>query len=149
MSGPHSFQKLRARMAPERRARNAARTRDLIAEMSLHELRQARAQSQADLAKRLRIRQPAIAKMERHADMYVGTLRRFIEEMGGTLEVVAHFPEGSVTITNFSEAGAEPGSGLGQSTEYFFGDMAVISTLLSYISIRIYIHRRQRGESDD
>ena len=79
--------------------------------MPLHEFRHARAQSQADLAKRLQIRQPDIAKMERHADMYVGTLRRFIEEMGGTLEVVAHFPEGSVTITHFSEAGTESGSG--------------------------------------
>jgi hypothetical protein len=27
--------------------------------------------------------------------------------MGGTLEIVAHFPEGSVTITNFCEVEAE------------------------------------------
>ena len=111
MSGHHSFQKLRANMTPERRARNAAKTQDLVAEMPLHELRQARAQSRADLAKRLQVKQPTIAKMERRADMYVGNLRRFIEERGGTLEVVAHFPEGSVTITNFSKVGAEQGSG--------------------------------------
>jgi hypothetical protein len=34
--------------------------------------------------------------------MYVSNLRRFIEGMGGKLEIIAHFPEGSVTITNFS-----------------------------------------------
>jgi hypothetical protein len=38
--------------------------------------------------------------------LYVSNLRRFIEAMGGTLEVVAHFPEGSVTITNFCEVEA-------------------------------------------
>jgi hypothetical protein len=45
--------------------------------------------------------------MEHRTDMYVSNLRRFIEGMGGTLEIVAHFPEGSVTITNFSEVDAE------------------------------------------
>ena len=47
--------------------------------------------------------------MERRTDMYVSNLRRFIAAMGGTLEIVAHFPEGSVTITNFSAVeAAEP-----------------------------------------
>ena len=47
--------------------------------------------------------------MERRTDMYVSNLRRFIAAMGGTLQIVAHFPEGSVTITNFSEVeAAEP-----------------------------------------
>ncbi|MXZ11793.1 MAG: helix-turn-helix transcriptional regulator [Gemmatimonadetes bacterium] len=107
MSGHHSFEKLRARMTPERRAYNAAKTKELLAEISLRELRQARAQSQADLAKRLQVERQAIAEMERRADMYVGNLRRCIEGMGGRLEVVAHFPKGSVTITNFSEVDAK------------------------------------------
>lgn len=50
----------------------------------------------------LEVNQPAVAKMERRADMYVSNLRRFIEGMGGKLEIIAHFPEGSVTITNLS-----------------------------------------------
>ena len=107
MSGHHSFEKLCARMTPERRAYNAAKTKELLMEISLRELRQARAQSQADLAKRLQVEHQAIAEMERRADMYVGNLRRCIEGMGGKLEVVAHFPEGSVTITNFSEVDAK------------------------------------------
>ena len=81
MSGHHAFQELRANMTSERRARNAARTRYLVAEMPLHELRQAYAQSRADLAKRLRGKQPAIINMERRTDMYIGNLRRFIEGM--------------------------------------------------------------------
>ncbi|MDE2726295.1 MAG: hypothetical protein OXI59_23245, partial [Gemmatimonadota bacterium] len=35
MSGHHSFEKLRARMTPERRAYNAAKTRELLTEISL------------------------------------------------------------------------------------------------------------------
>ncbi len=107
MSGHHRFEELRARMTPERRARNVAKTQALLAAMPLHELRQARAQSQADLAQRLQVKQPAIAKMEHRADIYVSNLRRFIEGMGGTLEIVAHFPAGSVSITNFSEVDTE------------------------------------------
>jgi hypothetical protein len=34
--------------------------------------------------------------------MYLSTLRSHIEAMGGELEIVAHFPEGSIRITNFS-----------------------------------------------
>ncbi len=33
--------------------------------------------------------------------MYMSTLRRFIEAMGGELEITARFPEGSVKITQF------------------------------------------------
>ncbi len=64
MSGHHRFEALRARMNPERRARNAAKTQELLAAMPRHELRQASAQSQADLAQRLKVKQPASAKME-------------------------------------------------------------------------------------
>jgi len=107
MTGHHPFSELTKDFSPERQARIAAKVRTLQKEMALSELRQARAQSQADLAKRLKVNQPAIAKMEHRTDMYVSNLRRFIEGMGGTLEIVAHFPEGSVTITNFSDVDAE------------------------------------------
>jgi hypothetical protein len=35
--------------------------------------------------------------------MYVSTLRRFVEALGGELEVVARFPEGSIRIDQFRE----------------------------------------------
>jgi hypothetical protein len=37
--------------------------------------------------------------------MYVSNLRRFIQAMGGELDIVACFPDGSVKISNFSEIG--------------------------------------------
>jgi hypothetical protein len=40
--------------------------------------------------------------MERRTDMYIGTLGKFIEAMGGQLEIRAIFPDGAVRITQFS-----------------------------------------------
>jgi hypothetical protein len=37
--------------------------------------------------------------------MYLSTLRSHIEAMGGELDVIARFPDGSVKINNFTELG--------------------------------------------
>jgi Helix-turn-helix domain len=105
MSGHRPFSDLTKHFSPERQARIAEKVCTLKQAMALADLREARAHSQADLAARLHVQQPAVAKMERRTDMYVSTLRQFIEAMGGTLEIVAHFPDGSVTITNFAAIG--------------------------------------------
>jgi predicted transcriptional regulator len=62
-------------------------------DMSLTELRRARAMTQDQLAADLHIGQASIAKLERRTDMYLSTLRRFVEAMGGELEIVARFPD--------------------------------------------------------
>ncbi|VXD04955.1 Transcriptional regulator [Pseudomonas sp. 8Z] len=97
------FAELRAKMAPEAQARVEAKAQELLAEMPLNELRQARGLSQKVLAEVLHVQQPSIAKMEKRTDMYISTLRSHIEAMGGQLDVIARFPEGSVKISNFSD----------------------------------------------
>jgi predicted transcriptional regulator len=78
------------------------RTAELIAEeATLRQLREARERSQTEVAKQLHIKQAAVSKLERRTDMYLSTLRGFIEAMGGKLEIVAHFPDQSVRITQF------------------------------------------------
>ncbi len=52
--------------------------------------------------------QPAVAKLERRTDMYVSNLRRYIEALGGSLEITARFPDGTVSITNFSDLADAP-----------------------------------------
>jgi predicted XRE-type DNA-binding protein len=99
------FEALLAGMKPERRARVDARVKQALAEMPLHELRQARGLSQKALADVLHVQQPSIAKLEKRTDMYISTLRSHIEAMGGELEVVARFPDGAVKISNFAELG--------------------------------------------
>lgn len=99
------FAELRAKMSPESQARAQARAQVMLAEMPLNELRQARGLSQKMLAEVLHVQQPSVAKIERRTDMYLSTLRSHIEAMGGRLEVIAQFPDGSVKITNFSDIG--------------------------------------------
>jgi len=99
------FELLRAKMSPEARAMAEKKAQAMLAEMPLNELRQARGLSQKKLAEALHIQQPAIAKMEKRTDMYISTLRSHIEAMGGKLEVLASFPEGTVKINNFSDLG--------------------------------------------
>ena len=95
------FRDLVAPMPEERQARRAAETRRLIDEMPLQELRRALDLTQQQVAAALGINQVAVSKMEGQTDMYVSTLRRFVEAMGGELRIVAHFPEGEVAINQF------------------------------------------------
>jgi hypothetical protein len=49
-----------------------------------------------------------VSRLEQQADMYVSTLRRYLEALGGTLEIVAHFPDRDVRITQFRELRRSP-----------------------------------------
>ncbi len=95
------FADLVAKLPPERRARAQERARQMLAEMALQELRRARELSQVQLAELLGEKQPNISQLEQRTDMYVSTLRRYIEALGGELDIIARFPEGAVRITQF------------------------------------------------
>jgi predicted transcriptional regulator len=71
-------------MSKESRARTHEKAQLMLSKLPLAELRQARHFSQEQLAAELDVRQPAVAKIEKKMDMYISTLRRFIEAMGGT-----------------------------------------------------------------
>lgn len=105
MTGRHKFSELQAKMPSQRQARIERISKTLRQEMDLAQLREARALSQAALGEILHVEQPAVAKLEKRADMYVSTLRRFIEAMGGELEIVAKFPDRNVRIRNFRDLG--------------------------------------------
>ena len=107
MSGRHPFRELTRDFTAERRQQVDDIKRDLLAEMPLHELRRARALTQKDLADTLHVTQPAIAKLEQRADIYVSSLRSYVEAVGGRLRIVAEFPEGEGAITNVSEVGQD------------------------------------------
>jgi hypothetical protein len=64
MTGHRSFNDLRNRMSPERRARSDEATTVMLQEMALHELRQAREKTQQDVARALHVKQPAVAKLD-------------------------------------------------------------------------------------
>jgi DNA-binding XRE family transcriptional regulator len=97
------FSELRNKMSPEARARSDARYKELVQEMPLQELRQARKLTQAQLAETMHMTQAAVSKVERHTDMYLSTLKHFVEAMGGDLDVRAVFPDGEIKIKQFKE----------------------------------------------
>ena len=102
MTGRNSFNKLTKNISEQRRADIDVQKAVLREEMGLYELRQAIGVSQQSLAQQLDVKQPAIAKMERRSDLKIQSLRKLIEAMGGSLEIKAHFPQGDVTLTNYS-----------------------------------------------
>lgn len=97
------YRELRAKMSPASRARAEKHAKELLADMPLCEVRHAREMSQKRLAEVLRINQASVSKIERRTDMYISTLRSFIEAMGGQLEIKAIFPDGAVRISQFEK----------------------------------------------
>lgn len=93
-----NWQQVRRKMSPESRARMDARLQQAIASMPLDKLRKARSLTQTAVAERLHIDQGSVSKLESRTDMYLSTLREYVEALGGTLELRADFPEGSFNI---------------------------------------------------
>ncbi len=98
------FQTLLGQMAPERRARIEQRVQAELAEIALQDLSQALNLTQTQVADALALNQPAASKAEGPGDLYVTTLRRYVEALGGRLELVASFPDRKVVINQFGEA---------------------------------------------
>jgi DNA-binding XRE family transcriptional regulator len=81
-------------LSPDRRRKVETRTRRLVAEeMTLQELRHARKLTQVRMAKALRISQDGVSRLERRTDLLLSTLRKSVEAMGGSLSLIAEFPD--------------------------------------------------------
>lgn len=78
---------------PERRARSAARKQAMIDAMALGEIREKRGLTQTDVAKVMEVTQGRISRVERSPDVYLSTLREYVEALGGRLEVTAVFDD--------------------------------------------------------
>lgn len=95
------------KLSPARRRQVAARAAVLMAEeMTLRELRKARKMTQDRMAKDLGIAQKQISAIEKRTDMHISTLRRAIEALGGSLALVAQFPDREpVTLAGIAAIG--------------------------------------------
>ncbi|WP_337173275.1 helix-turn-helix transcriptional regulator [Paludisphaera sp.] len=84
-------------------AESRARIEEMAAELraehrSLQQLREARDQSQEEIARKLGVQQSAVSKIERRTDLYVSTLRKYVEAVGGKLRITAEFPGGGAVV---------------------------------------------------
>jgi transcriptional regulator with XRE-family HTH domain len=87
-------QKLKT-LPPARRRRIEARAATLIAEeQSLRQLRRARKLTQQRLARKLRIGQDGVSRLEQRSDLLLSTLRSYVQALGGQLSLIAEFPDG-------------------------------------------------------
>ena len=100
------FSELRAAMPPAARQQANKKAKAMLLEMPLNERLQARGLTQKMLAEVLNLQQPSIAKLAKRTDIYLTTLRSHIEAMGGELDIIARFPDGTVKISNFTELGS-------------------------------------------
>ena len=81
-------------ISPERQKKIKVRTRELVArEMSLRELRHAVNKTQKTVARTLNMGQDGISRLEKRSDLLLSTLRNYVEAVGGSLTLVAQFPD--------------------------------------------------------
>jgi DNA-binding transcriptional regulator YiaG len=88
------WSELKQRMSPAARARVDARVKATLDAMPLSEIRKAVGMTQIELAEKLEQGQGSVSKLENAADMYLTTLRKYLEALGGQLHLTASFPDG-------------------------------------------------------
>ena len=96
------------KLRPAQRKKVEARAAELIAEeMTLRELRRARRLTQVRMAKALGVTQDSVSRLEKRSDLLLSTLRKTVEALGGSLSLVAEFPDrGPVVLSGI--AGDDP-----------------------------------------
>ena len=104
-----NLERIRKELSPARRKKIEARTTQLVAdEMTLQELRQARKLTQVRMAKTLGITQDGVSRLEKRSDLLLSTLRKAVEAMGGSLSLVAEFPDRSpVVLSGIADGDAD------------------------------------------
>ena len=82
------------RLPDERRQKVEARADELVAEeLTLRDLRKAHDLTQERMAELLDIGQDSVSRLEKRSDLLLSTLRSYVSAMGGTLDLVARFPD--------------------------------------------------------
>jgi DNA-binding XRE family transcriptional regulator len=94
-----SLEEMLATESEEFRQSVKQRTAELIAEeMNLREVRRLRRLTQARLSKKLKIGQEGVSRIEKRSDLYLSTLRSYVEGVGGELTLMVRFPDSPPVI---------------------------------------------------
>lgn len=95
------FKKLREKMTPEQQAESEMQANLTLLKLTLSELRESLGHTQSDVAKNMGVVQSALSKIEHQEDIQISTLSRYIKSLGGSLTIIARFPEQEVVIYQF------------------------------------------------
>src|SRR4051812_28243566 len=77
------------KFTPEELRRIDRKVESELLEMDLRTLREAVGLTQGEVAQRVEITQSQLSKMERREDHRISTLRRYVQALGGSLEICA------------------------------------------------------------
>ena len=93
---------LTRRLSKDTNAAASVKAARMLTEMRLAELRKFRNTTQTDVADVLEMKQSSIAQLEKRDDIYISTLRNYLQALGGELEIAVHFSDGTkVNISQF------------------------------------------------
>ena len=104
MSGRKNFQVLRERLDerlknnPDAQSRFDETHRAMRDALALAAAREDRAITQQQVAQILGVTQANVSRIEREGDIYLSTLSKYVEALGGHLEIAAVFPEKTVKL---------------------------------------------------
>jgi predicted transcriptional regulator len=93
-----SFSTLKNKMSLTAKKAVEEKTSQLLKEVLLYEIREKLHITQEDMAVKLNTKQANISRTERRRDMKLSTLKRYIEAMGGELDIVAKFSSNEVHL---------------------------------------------------
>lgn len=95
----HRWRDIRAKKMPTPRVKALDRAvRRTLLEMDLRAIREMAGKTQVDVATATGMAQSEISRLEKREDTRLSTLRKYVESLGGTLEVVAVFGDKSVRL---------------------------------------------------
>jgi len=91
-------------MPEEERAEVFRRAEEIRQQINLREMRRLRKVTQTRLSKKLKIGQEGVSRIERRTDLYLSTLRSYVEGLGGKLSLTVEFPDRApVVLSGFGE----------------------------------------------
>jgi transcriptional regulator with XRE-family HTH domain len=90
---PVTLDEILNEMSPERRAHIEQLAAEMREEINLREMRRLRKLTQARLSKKLKIGQEGVSRIEKRSDLYLSTLRSYVEAVGGELTLMVRFPD--------------------------------------------------------
>jgi DNA-binding XRE family transcriptional regulator len=99
-----SLEDILNQMPEEERAQVFRRAEEIRQEINLREMRRLRKVTQARLSKKLKIGQEGVSRIEKRTDLYLSTLRSYVEGLGGKLSLTVEFPDRApVVLTGFGD----------------------------------------------
>lgn len=97
---PKKFSMLSASLKadPHQRERIEQQKRAIITALELGRLRESRTMTQRELAEKMAVSQATISRIEHEEDIYISTLRSYVEALGGSLQLRAVFADSAIDI---------------------------------------------------